>query len=644
MIVGLFVRNYKCYKNLNFIPFSESPRESLNVFIGSNGSGKSSILEAINCIMNEVDPKTWETTVSQKKDRTYIAPVFLIPKISFPCTSQYDAISDAFWNTDFSTSSHSDATAQFIAWRKELSLKVNKEDYYLICIGKNYGGNVLLTSTFHEKIFNQTRRFGVSRSVIGELFKKILLNYSYIYIPVENRISDVLSLQASEMQGLMDKSVVSEIKGILSAKEHGREGERKESVVDLINKKLDEYLEEINLCLSHGYKFVAQGAKKKTIKPADILKVVVSEYFGVRPLTKDAKHIKSLSSGQQRLALIDVASTLLLSEAEKNRSVILAIDEPESSLEDANRFKQFSRLVEIGERSDHQVLLTTHWYGLLLRPSKGRLSYVSSSNEVPDVKGFSLENLYDQRRKFPDSMEMKSYFDLMSSMLSLLKQEEFNWIICEGYEDSLYLKHHLEGRIDNLHILPFNGCGNVKKLYGFLSVPFSDKKELSEIKGKVYCLIDNDEKNVITIPTYSASLFGGKLRFERLLLNRESWEADVISVANPNATNTCIEDVLDPEVMWGAFNLISQRKEEFSDLLDGFSFNPDVPYVDITKRVSFMRKETVAAYEKIDKIQSVASNDSFKRALAVAYVEVGVEMDKKRSLPWVERIVDFFGS
>ncbi|WP_373925295.1 AAA family ATPase [Vibrio fluvialis] len=78
MIAGLFLRNYKCYSNINFIPFNYEMRENLNVFIGENGIGKSSILESLNCLMNEVELKLWDTTLGQRKDRTFICPVFLI--------------------------------------------------------------------------------------------------------------------------------------------------------------------------------------------------------------------------------------------------------------------------------------------------------------------------------------------------------------------------------------------------------------------------------------------------------------------------------------------------------------------------------------------------------------------------------------
>ncbi|WP_029837051.1 AAA family ATPase, partial [Vibrio parahaemolyticus] len=112
-------------------------------------------------------------------------------------------------------------------------------------------------------------------------------------------------------------------------------------------------------------------------------------------LTKDGKHINSLSSGQQRLALMDVAMTLL-STNQMNKQVILAIDEPENSLDSAHRFSQFSRLTELSEKYDHQLLLTTHWYGLLLRPSEGRLHFVSENGDnAPKLNSYPLANLYD---------------------------------------------------------------------------------------------------------------------------------------------------------------------------------------------------------------------------------------------------------
>jgi AAA15 family ATPase/GTPase len=312
MIIGIFLRNYKCYGNINFIPFIESPSEKLNVFIGENGIGKSSILESLDCLLNEVEPRAWETTIGQKKDRTFICPVFLIKKSEFSPTSEQLAISDTFWSNDFKGVGGYDSVSGFIQWRDKLKNSISYDEYLLFCIGKNKTNDVIFTSTLHKKIFDQTRRLGVSKQKILELFQKLLSSYTYIYIPVENKISDILSLQANEMQGLMDRSVTAEIIKLLSDKNYSDiETRKKSSIVDLINSNLDSYIEEINSRISEGYKFEPRGTNKKTVKPNDILQSILKEYFSIRPLTKDGKHVKSLSSGQQRLALMDVASTLL---------------------------------------------------------------------------------------------------------------------------------------------------------------------------------------------------------------------------------------------------------------------------------------------------------------------------------------------
>ncbi|PIB14080.1 hypothetical protein B853_16117 [Vibrio rotiferianus CAIM 577 = LMG 21460] len=650
LIAGLFLRNYKCYSNINFIPFNYEMRENLNVFIGENGIGKSSILESLNCLMNEVELKHWDTTLGQRKDRTFICPVFLIKKSDFNFSSEEEKISDAFWNLDPRKISNPEHYITFAEWRNELEKNIDRDDYLLFCIGKDRTGNVVLTSTVHSYIVNQTKRYGVSKAKITSLFEKLISHYTYVYIPIESSISDILSLQANEMQALMDKSVTDEIISLLSKKNYdstgNKTGGRKSSIVDLINSNLDDYIKSINTKLLSGYKFEPKGTNKKTVKPNDILASILKEYFSIRPLTKDGKHINSLSSGQQRLALMDVAITLL-STNQMNKKVILAIDEPENSLDSAHRFSQFARLTELSEQYCHQLLLTTHWYGLLLRPSEGRLHFVSENgDDAPKLASYPLANLYDNRRHFPDSIEMKSYFDLMSSMLAILKSSNANWIICEGYEDALYLNLYLKDRVDNLNILPFNGCGNVKKLFRFLDVPFSDSEELNKIKGKVLCLIDTDEKSLIQIPGYKAGNYKKKLRFDRIILDRENDDAKLISVANNTATNTEIEDLLEPEITWDALKEIAKEDIQLSDLLSNYSYKSDTnkKHADLTKNIPFLKKETVTAYENFDELKAYLGNDSIKKSLAIHYCDIALKQGDIHIPAWADEIIKHFNS
>ncbi|MCM6995952.1 AAA family ATPase, partial [Enterobacter roggenkampii] len=78
MIVGLFLRNFKIYKNMNFIPFVTSEKDRMSIFAGDNGAGKSTILESIHCLMNNIDSKEWAYTVGQKGNDSNLLIVFYV--------------------------------------------------------------------------------------------------------------------------------------------------------------------------------------------------------------------------------------------------------------------------------------------------------------------------------------------------------------------------------------------------------------------------------------------------------------------------------------------------------------------------------------------------------------------------------------
>lgn len=651
MIVGLFLRNYKNYENINFIPFLTSSEDKMTIFAGDNGAGKSAILESMNCLMNNIDSKDWAYTMGQKKDRVNIFPLFLIKKDDWSVDIQQIAkISYYFWWSDFSELSNNESTKRFIRYRDELKNWYSPDDYYLIAIGKDYEGNILLTTTFHKKISSATKKDGVSKERINNIFKKILDRYKFVYLPVENKISDALSLQADEMQGMMDKSIADEIRSLLASKDHSispsvslnNESKRptKQSVIDLINNKLEAYIEDLNTKIPDGYKFEHRGAIKRQIKPSDILDSIFIKYFSFRPLSKNSKNIKHLSSGEQRIALIDIATTLLSTTEKKNKEVILAIDEPEISLESAHRFEQFSNLIDLSEKFHRQIFITTHWYGLILRPMKATLHYITKDSEAVKIDAFPLQNIQEKRRAFPNSIEIRSYFDLMASMLTLLKKKQYNWIFCEGSQDAMYLKSYLKDDIPNLFILPFNGCGNIKKIFDFLQVPFSDKQENKEIKGKVLCVIDTDTKNLIRYENYNPGNFNKKLGFYRLLINEDV--SDLVTIASTNAINTEIEDLLIPELFYEALHDIAKEDDVLKNYLEHYDLDVTKSFCNISNDLSFLQRKSKEAYENAKEFYIYLTSEELKKKIAYYYNKDESKIIVRQQDVWVQKIKDFF--
>lgn len=636
MIVGVFLRNYKAYSNLNFVPLVKSQKNNLSIFIGPNGSGKSSVLEALDSIFNG---REWNVSLNQKKQDSSVCPVFLIPRSELQ-SSKAELISNYFWNVELQSNNSSQAVLDFLALRDELKLEVDTREVLFIPAGVTFDRKTIFTSTFDNQLFNHVRPKGCSRPDLEKLRVQLFSLYSYIYIPIDLSPSEVLSLQAREMQGFMDKSVLDEIRNLFE----GRDGvasvrRTSKSIVVTINERLSEYISSINEAMGDGYEFGSRGTAKKTVKANDFVGVVLNEFFTKRPLTKEGKEIKKLSSGEQRLALIDLAYSFLSRSSQKSKKIFLAIDEPEASLQNSLCLEQFNKLFEIGGKFGHQVAITTHWYGLLITTANGYLHCVEPRRVgAPLINTLKLYRLHEERRNFPDQVEMKSFFDLISSMVSILKNKKHSWIVCEGYDDVCYLKAHLDIDESEVTIIPLNGCGNVVKVFKFLRVPFEDKKENGMIKGRVLCITDSDSEELVRISDYDSSATQKKLDLWRWQVPSRKLVAGLVNTRSNSAVPTEIEDCLNPSAYFRAVSLVADSDSTLKGLMAKFKLNESAS-VSLLRDAGFLTPlNSKALAVKNDLIEHLSS-DSMKHAVAKHYL-ASIE-DDERSTEWSEKIQSF---
>lgn len=82
MIVGLFIKHIKAYKGINFIPIGTDYK--FITYIGENGVGKSSILEALdsffNCKAYPINKSALSDGINTIGNEPFISPIFLIDK------------------------------------------------------------------------------------------------------------------------------------------------------------------------------------------------------------------------------------------------------------------------------------------------------------------------------------------------------------------------------------------------------------------------------------------------------------------------------------------------------------------------------------------------------------------------------------
>lgn len=627
MIAAVLLRHYKNYANVKFVPICDNPNYRYSVYVGNNGVGKSAILEALDV---ELNGRYWNVTFNMKKSEAFICPLFLIEKKKIPTSRQglFAVISDFFWNTDEATNANVKSNKElkeFIRYKDVLKERY-KDTHYLILIGTSYDNpkgvhcatfQGALEKELENKLLKDSAQ---AKDALMDVKKIIHGLYSYLYIPVEEAPNELLKLQNTTMQQLLNKNILSEIEEILNKKKNGK------SIVTLINDNLDEFINDVNTIISRidsKYSFMSEAGNKKNLTAKDIREKILEAYFPLRTLKANNHRIEQLSSGEQRKAIIDVAYSILLANGEKEteRDIVLAIDEPETSMHISNCFNQFLMLEELARTHQRQVMITTHWYGFLPIAQNGRLHHISSTGNTAKIDTFSLYNVLEERRSFPDVIELKSMYDLATSIITYMRAKpETSWIICEGSDDKVYLEYILKD-YNSISILPVGGCGNVVKLYQLLYSPLTEKTEGKD--GKALFLMDTDllYKSInkpLEFSSNSSSIFLRRLQIDK----------GEIKLLDPCKTNiysqTEMEDCLNPRCYYEAVMkaIHNSGNSKLKSLSKKYSFVEDAKVSILRGDDSCIRAIDCKVISQKSQIIDFAESSDNKYTIAKLYKEI----------------------
>ena len=468
--------------------------------------------------------------------------------------------------------------------------------------------------------------------------------YTYVYIPVEGYVDDLLMLNRREMQDLMGEDITKEIDNALK-----RQINQGKSVIDLVNESLDTFINGINEKVKktdekYSFNVPTGPGNKKKLTASDVRQEIVEAYFNIRTLKKDKKEISELSSGEQRKAIIDLATAFLDGNNNNKKSIILAIDEPEASMHVSACFEQFERLSNLAQ--SHQCLITTHWYGFLPTIQKGSLHYVHPDDRTDDdidkkneqkIISFDLSNYIENARSFPDDVDLKSYFDLTASAISLMKRKKCNWVFCEGSDDVNYLTAHLgKDKINelNLRIIPAGGISNVIKIYQYLHYPFNENTEKKNIDGKILCITDTDLQSLdIEYPNREKS----NLAIKRLQVNSNSVELVNHEKPAGNYSATCIEDALEPATFFECAEKIAKDSlnQEVINAISKVIIKPSQNYSMVFADDCWIDTTSIR-----NEIREFVSKN--KSAISMTYLNSFDSQTTKKELQWVSDILNFF--
>lgn len=655
MIVGVFLRHYRVFRNINYVPLSNV--NTFTAIIGDNGVGKSTVLEALDHVMNESDQVRWYRNNIAKSegssDDLYIVPVFLMDKSTIPNRSiiyqgskiKYrtiaEQLSSQFWSTRYKPS---DAHGAFYRHRDILCEKGFRENKILLIGGRRENNQ----GAFHfgpfytsskpgplpvlKEIFKDPNlRIDQAEEILNPMFEAIRERYKYIYLPVELDIHEYSKLESESMQHLMDRKISEDIQKLFD-----------EDIVSNINKRLKEYIDSIEASME-GYAYKKMGSKERLSK-ADLAEKAIENYFSIKSLNKidtneQTLPINQLSSGEKKKALIDLVYSFLKDGNEKNKEVIIAIDEPESSINVSSSFDQFEKVKEISNKN--QVIITTHWYGFLPVIMDGMVNFLSINKENMVVSfPMNLGTIPSEIRKLkrelkgalPSSIQIKSTTDLVQSIIASLQADRpYNWIICEGQSEKIYFEYFFEEEIQtkNLRILPVAGNKNVKKFYDYILTPISDEE--TDYRGKVICLIDTDEQRLDVTLNKTKPI---KKRIEFLRLLRKDGLINLVDAdSNVSHPPTEIEDALHQVPFRTVLNNLADKK--LKPHLDKFIERKDGDISALAYDLTEDQKAEIKSFFN-------RKNGDNKLLFAQAYIAKDRFYKKDRTPQWVNELKNKF--
>lgn len=574
MIAGIFIRNIKTYQGINYIPLTESP--NLSGFLGNNGIGKSSILEALDSILNIKD---WNYNTVVKKggfERTspHIVLVLILEEDFFdadllPFAKTLDSLAREITLEDATNSQTRGILGGFIHHRERVLERNNMQGKLIVPIGRNYNNEISLSILSGKKLtaIMEKDEFSAgfdlktgedSLKYFQKIFDYIVINLDYLYIPKEIDTELFTKLESAGTQMLMGESLHVILDRIV--------GESK--IID-INRELTGFLNDISTKLV-SYTYRTSSDRQRRIQKKEVYNLIIQAFFNVRKLHKinsDGQFldISNLSSGEKQKAIIDVAHALLTKHRADSGNLIIAIDEPESSLHMSACFEQFQALSELSSGC-RQLLFSSHWYGFLPTLEKGAVTIITKKN---NDHCFDLINLSsyreeikqlvrDSKGKLPFDIRIKSMNDFTQSLLSSATGEKpYNWLICEGSSERIYLSAYFEELIKdhNLRIVPVGGASEIKKIYNYLSACYKDIED--EITGNIFLLADTDSQLV----RYDVTSHK-KLHCKRFVHDSNSHKAILVKIdSNPVSPATEIEDVLNANVYYNTLLYFADRYE-----------------------------------------------------------------------------------
>lgn len=418
MIVGVYLKNFKCYQATQFIALHTKSSEQLIGFLGDNGVGKSAILEGLEAFFSK-KPKWLKNKEARKGDaECFVAPVFLLKLGSLKKVPNLDAVKAL--------------SATLINGISGLELPT---DCIAVCIAKRADGGI--------KIFDGKKELDSKMdSAASDLYEFIGDHYQFIYNNAEVDIDEAAKVDSEASEIIVGSPIIPAVEKKIIEIDNNNEFVEKlnAALKELIDDTVTKELKKIDPEYSYSG---TKGALSKLTTNV-LARVSSIAFLDSRKLKLGGMSLENLSSWQRRTALLDFMMAMLEStKPDDDKQLILAIDEPEISLDATKKMSQFERLVRIAGKGV-SVMFTSHWYGWIAGTKIGRCLLIEDNGtQKRDISVFNIADFPFGRRPIP-KFEMRMIFDFLISLGAGAEADpDQRFIICEGPSDQIFLSTSL---------------------------------------------------------------------------------------------------------------------------------------------------------------------------------------------------------
>ena len=542
-IIGVGLRYYKCYEATEIVPLFFDQQKFIG-FIGENGVGKSAVIEALHSFFTNQD---WIRNKTGKKGETtcLVAPII------------------SFEEGELSKKKFNSAEIEKIKQYSKTIIKNIKNKIVFKETSTAVYASCALFQNGNLKVFDGGQTINEEDALAKKIKELILSSFRYIYIKAEVDIDSTTDINSKTLEFIKGSGVVGEITSILEGITIIDNGNKKR-ISEIINNRVINYLDtEVIKKLqevdkNYNYKNLKTGAISQ-ISEKHISELATQALFNNRELAKMIKGkyigISDMSSGQRRRALLDFVLVMISNLEEGDRKkIILAIDEPELSVDASSRIQQFENLYKTSKNGP-SIVFTTHWYGWIAQLIEGNAILIKELDEGRDISSSSIDKFLEKNTQQKVPYEMRMMFDFLSSVGSWAELDsKKKFIICEGITDYNFIIKHFP----DYKVIPVRGINEVVRLY--------------KIFNDYYFRVDKKPENIVllidTDPEKAADLKDLKGSNLKRISRDNSGNVKIVDNLDNYSGKYSIEDILSPKPFLAALKssldkLVEQEEKDF---------------------------------------------------------------------------------